>query len=52
MFRWLCGALAQSLGEGCGHEAPAWPEDPADVETLITLAGHHFVTPALARASG
>jgi hypothetical protein len=50
MFRWLCGALAQSLGEGCGHEAPAWPEDPADVETLVTLAGHHFVTPALARA--
>jgi hypothetical protein len=29
---------------------PTWPSDPADVEALVTLAGHHFVTPALALA--
>lgn len=48
MFRWLCNALAQGFC-GADRTAPfAWPSDPADVEALITLAGHHLVTPALA----
>ena len=50
MFRWLCHALARALYPGPGDTAPAWPDDPADVEALVTLSGHHLVTPALAHA--
>src|SRR6185437_10245131 len=50
MFRWLCHALARALYPGPGDAAPAWPDDPADVEALVTLSGHHLVTPALAHA--
>jgi hypothetical protein len=51
MFRWLCSALARSVGADEGEAPPLWPDDPADVEALITLAGHHMVTPALAIAA-
>ena len=48
-FSWLCEALRLP---DTGDAAPIlrWPEDPDGTAALITLAGHHMITPALAPA--
>ena len=50
MFLWLCDALSHHVDQDRGHGPLVWPNDPAEVETLVTLAGHHLATPALAFA--
>lgn len=45
-FSWLCEALRLPAGGDPTHLR--WPEDPDETAALITLAGYHMVTPALA----
>ena len=50
MFLWLCDALSHHVDRARSDGPLVWPNDPAEVETLVTLAGHHLATPALALA--